>query len=181
VVKLTVIGEYNPTGAPYLVETGPPIQEKVFINDVFARTDFNTGFYEYGRSAAKSGVPTAIAFWPGNFTASSGFWTLEAGDQVTATYALSGKVLDLWFDFAATTVSAVTDRLRFALPDSLTAAITGYVGTMEYLDSGGAATIGTAHVSAGNSYVDFLKSGGATWSVAPDTTSLHGHVRIPVN
>jgi hypothetical protein len=181
VTKLTVIGEFNPTSAPYLIEDGSAIQEKVFINDGSSRTDFNTGFYEYGRSAAKSGVPTAIVFEAGNFTASTGIWNVSFSNQVTATYTLSGKVLDLWFDFATTTVSETPSNLRFALPSSLTAAITGYVGVMEYLDNGGIATMGTAYVGSGNPYVQFSKAGGDNWSVATDTTSLHGHVRIPVN
>jgi len=186
--KLTVIGEFNPNRAPYLVEAGSAIYEKVFINDGFGRTDFNTGFYEYGRSEAKSGVAAAIVFSPGNFTAPSGSWTVAPGNQITATYSLSGKVLDLWFDFATTIVSATPSSLRFTLPSALTAAITGYVGTIEYLDSGGAATMGTAQVKSGYSYVEFIKAGGDNWSTAPDATpthtdvtSLHGHVRIPVN
>jgi hypothetical protein len=181
VTKLTVIGEFNPTSAPYLIEDGSAIQKKVFINDGSSRTDFNTGFYEYGRSAAKSGVPTSIVFEAANFTASRGIWNVSFGNQVTATYTLSGKVLDLWFDFATTTVSETPSNLRFALPSSLTAAITGYVGVMEYLDNGGVATMGTAYVGSGNPYVQFFKVGGDNWSVATDTTSLHGHVRIPVN
>ena len=106
---------------------------------------------------------------------------LGSGDQVTAYYSLDGNVLDLWVDFVNTTVGATPGALLFALPNSLIAAITGYVGTIEYSDNAAAAAMGTAYVVSGNGYVAFLKTGGANWSAASDTTRLHGHVRIPVN
>jgi len=80
-----------------------------------------------------------------------------------------------------TTVSATPSFLAITLPESLSAAFTGYTGQYAYTDNDGSWKIGSSHVTLNGSTLEFYMLGGSKWSVSADLTSLHGVAVIPVN
>ena len=74
-----------------------------------------SGFKERSRSVAL-GEWTACSFSAGDFTASTGTWTVDAGDVAKCGYTLIGKTMHLDLKVSFTDVSATPSQLRFAIP-----------------------------------------------------------------
>lgn len=128
---------------------------------------------ERARSAAM-GEWTAVAYNAANFTASSGNWTVDAGDQLVYKYTLVGKTMTLAWSIANTDVSAGS-ILRLAIPGGFTAA-SNASGVHEARDSGAAAVLATCRAASGQAYIELYPSAGTagTWTItaADNTTSL---------
>ena len=180
VESMTISGNWWGYGTELISDPGNHVQNLTVI-DTGAKTDFRTGFHEYGRKMAKSGVAAEYAFSAQNFTADVGNWTVASGDVTALRYALTGKTLTIWFDIVTTTVSATPSFLAITLPESLSAAFTGYTGQYAYTDNDGSWKIGSSHVTLNGSTLEFYMLGGSNWSVSADLTSLHGVAVIPVN
>ena len=62
-----------------------------------------------------------IPYNAANFTAGTGLWTVEAGDQLTLGYAINGKLATVLFHLETTTITVQTSFLQITLPAALTA------------------------------------------------------------
>lgn len=65
---------------------------------------------------------TAVAHAGGNYTASSGTWTVDAGDQSTFAYTLIGKTMIVSFSLNDTALSAAPSTISVVIPGGFTAA-----------------------------------------------------------
>lgn len=79
--------------------------------------------YQYDATAARwrmvshvQGAVIAVAWNAANFTAASGTWTVEVGDQTVFTYLLIGKMLTVTVNFYTTSNSASTAYLAVVIP-----------------------------------------------------------------
>jgi hypothetical protein len=74
--------------------------------------------------AVEPGVPIAIAYSAGDFTATGSMtWTVDSGDVTTARYLQHGSHVTLWMVLATTTTGGTTSNgLLFTLPNGFTAA-----------------------------------------------------------
>lgn len=135
---------------------------------------FTAGLKERGRTTGL-GEWIDEAFDSADFTAATGSWTVDSGDQVTLAYTLIGKTMILAFDLQGTDVSSATSELRMAIPGGFTAA-TQTVGSIFYRDAGTTGT-GIAYVTAAGTYVTFRRfstSLGNWTSTAADNTDIRG-------
>lgn len=144
------------------------------------RIDANGALYERGRTVA-IGDWAAVTHSGGNFTASSGTWTVASGDQILFRYSLVGSILYIRFRIDTSSVSATPLSLRIALPLGLTVAQSSYSGDLVYNDNntgwnGG----GQIHATAGNAYIDLYKRDQSTWATATDTTYAWGRTIVEV-
>src|SRR5215813_14079847 len=86
--------------------------------------DVTVGRYIYEKQRTTPlGHWIAIAYSAGLFSATTGTWTVEAGDFSGLAYALSGKTMFLTFILNTTSVSATPSALTIALPAGLSAAV----------------------------------------------------------
>ena len=67
------------------------------------------------------GVWTAAPYNAGDFTASSGTWTVDAGDVSVLRYTRIGKTLTVAINLANTTTSAATSVVNIKIPGGYTA------------------------------------------------------------
>lgn len=132
-------------------------------------------FYERLRSVAV-GEWTAVAYASGNFTASSGTWTVDSGDQVTFKYMLVGKTIFVHVVIQNTDVSATPNQLRIAIPAGFTAAAEQW-GTCDILDAGASREAGKWNVASGGTVINVMRenAGGANWNTtAADNSDVRG-------
>lgn len=121
---------------------------------------------------------TTVAHAGGNFTASSGSWTVASGDQSTFAYLEIGKLMIVTFDLATTSVSATPGELRIAIPNSRTAARTMSAGVFAYNENG-TAGVGPAAV-AGTTISLYKTLAGAAWATSTDTTRVQGTILFEI-
>jgi len=100
---ISIVGDISLTGV--LVATG-------YVNAA-------TGYYEFGRTVPQ-GVWINVPYSAGLFTASTGTWTVEAGDFGYLRYMIVGKTCTVSFNIATSTNSASTTYLYIALPAACT-------------------------------------------------------------
>lgn len=117
---------------------------------------------------------TSVAHSSGNFTASSGSWTVDVGDQIAFAYAEIGKFMVVTFDLNTTSVSATPTDLRITIPNARTAARSMTGGMFAYNENG---TAGTG-LSAVNGTTIFLYKSLATptWSTLSNLTRVQGTI-----
>lgn len=144
-----------------------------FVTDEFALERSNGTTWETFGVKSKSILVTYNA---ANFTASSGIWDVESGDQITYEYIIEGNKITLWFDFRNTNVSAISG-LRFAIPGgytSLRAASTVYV----VKNAGAVEGVGLAQIGAGSTIVNLYTSpAGALFAItAANNTDMYGSI-----
>jgi len=132
--------------------------------------------------ASTTGSFTTPAYDASQFTASGTMtWGVDAGDVVTRSYALIGtKLLLLTWVIQATDVGGVaSNALRLALPVGVSAKQANCFQI--YYDAGGAAAQGFCSVSAGGTYVELFKAGGASWTLtSADNTRVQGFALIEI-
>lgn len=138
---------------------------------------------KWAMAAHEQGDYIAVAFSAGDYTASTGNWTLTSGDVTFYKYWLRGRELTLAFRLDTTTVSATPNTLRLTLPLGFTTANTGgnefyQVGEMVNNGSGGLMLMGPS--SGHNTQVYFYITPSASWATATDNTTVSGLCRIPI-
>jgi hypothetical protein len=125
------------------------------------------------------GTWTDVPYSSGNFTASSGAWTVDSGDQITFAYTIVGETMHLKYYFATTSISATPVALIIPIPDGYQAANRRVVNTFFAVDAG-VRYVGVAEVLANGTVVSFYKLDGSTWSVSTDTAYVIGELTIPI-
>ena len=140
-------------------------------------------YCEDGSAGPSSAVPCERTARPlsANFSAASGLWTVEAGDQNAFAYAVLGKVLMLTFYFANTTVSVATSELRIVLPAGLSGALNQF-GTFPFMD-GSVAGIGTSYVGVNETFIRLRKDffGVTNWPAVTNSCVVGGTIPILIN
>lgn len=124
-----------------------------------------------------AGAATDVTHAAGNFTASSGTWTVDAADQVRFSYRMIGKEMRVEFYIQNSDVSATPTNLQITIPGGFTAAAaTGQA--CRYQDAGGTlANDGWVQVAAGGTVMSIQKQGVAAWSTtAADNTLVIGQL-----
>lgn len=132
-----------------------------------------THFWE--RNDAGMGWWQDVTYAAGNFTASAGAWTVDAGDQNLYRWTLVGKTMTLTWDIAATDVT-VGGVLRLAIPGGFTAAKLAY-GVHRASDNGAAHVMAVCRTpGAGVGYIELFPTaaGGAFAATAADNTATAG-------
>jgi hypothetical protein len=112
-----------------------------------------------------------VAYNATDFTASTGTWTVDAGDLLTFAYRLDGRMLTVIMTAALTSVSATPDRLIFKVPGTFTIQRVNRGGFT--LSDNGAPTIGTFSMAvSGTQVLLFHDANGAT-NYAPATNNTY--------
>jgi hypothetical protein len=142
--------------------------------------DFSNGLKERGRSA-KIGEWTDVAYSAGDFTASAGSWTVDAGDVLEFKYAIIGKTMFVSFVIAGTDLSAAAEKLKIAIPGGFTAANRsdnfGFA-----TDNGGTPEPATVTVLASGTTIDCGLLDGTNWAAtSSDNTNIVGEIFFDVS
>jgi len=154
--------------------------------DIHLSRDLVAGdqLFERGRTTAL-GEWINVSYDSANFTASTGTWTVDSGDQVIYRYALVGKVMFLMLRIANTDVSTTGAILRVKIPGGFTQG-TGqdldYAGNVRAVDAGGTPVFGIARIAAGDDKVELYTSpGGGTWTATSgDNTTVEAIIIIDI-
>ncbi|HEV8445441.1 MAG TPA: hypothetical protein VGQ44_01430 [Gemmatimonadaceae bacterium] len=114
------------------------------------------------------------AYNAGDYTASGGTWTVDAGDVQVCVYKLTGKTLSFKMSLLTTSVSQICVALVRLLPGGFTAASRTDFGLVTRSDNGGARGFGSAIISASTNSISFVTSPdvSGTWSVSVNATLL---------
>lgn len=120
-----------------------------------------------------------VAYNAANFTASSGTWTVDVGDQTTYRYIIKDNSMTVTWNIGNTDISATPSFLRIAVPASQTA-----VGThsepLLLINNGGAEQVGrsfsaTTVISLGRDLA------GTNWSTtSSDNTRVVGSLTFEI-
>ena len=138
-----------------------------------------SGYFERSRTT-RMDEWIQVAFSAGNFTASTGSWTLTSGDQITFAYSLSGTTATVSFSLDTTTVSATPSALQITLPGGLTAT-RRMGGSFAYVDNGTAGT-GLWRVEASDTKLYLYKNLGVpAWTASTNNTYAEGVARFEVS
>lgn len=138
-------------------------------------------FKFYERNDAGMGHWTTPAFNAGDFTASAGTWTVDAGDVTTYAYMRVGNTMTVSYDIRNTDVSNAGAILRLKVPLGLTIAKTmTAVGIAK--DNGGAEAAAIVQAVAGNAYIELYATiaGGGFAVTAADNTRVFGQITFEI-
>lgn len=198
--SMTLSGNFiNPDAGMPVYDPSGRIQNLSII-DSGARTDFRTGFYEYGRPKKLGQVEEQVPLTSNDFGAFPGTWTVILDPLYTKFhYALTGRMMTIWFEFDSTDVSGDPQYLQLSLPSqrvftslpqtlsesaidiTYTPKFDIHTGTIECSDAGGPWVPATSFVVRAHG-LRFSKLDGTTWATTDPThkTSLRGAITIPV-
>lgn len=141
----------------------------VTFSDIAA---FTSGFKERGRTALV-GEWSNQAYSAGDYTASSGSWTVDSGDVKTNRYMQIGKTVFWQISIDSTDVSATPTTLRVAIPGSLTQAAVAYGGGCGVTnDTGGSVNVVWDILSAVPGYVTLTRRDPPWQATSGDNTGV---------
>jgi hypothetical protein len=133
------------------------------------------GYMERGRSV-RMGDKVAVTFSAGDYTASSGNWTLTSPDQVNLSYAMEGRKMTLAFQLQNTSVSATPTNLRIAIPGGRTVDIETEAPLSRLSDNGTLVT-GIAFANPGVTYISIYHTNIATtFATSTNATDVKGQI-----
>jgi hypothetical protein len=114
---------------------------------------------------------TAVTFSAGNFTASSGSWTVASGDVGINRYQIINKTLFWVCTLSATTVTATPATLRIAIPTG-TFSSTASVCAVALLNDNG--TIRQAYCVPGDgTHLYIVRADGGNFATSTDSTYVY--------
>ncbi len=147
-----------------------------------------TAVYEYDGTTARwrlvthtQGAAITVPYNAGNFTTDAGTWTVDAGDQVTYSFYLTGNILQVFLSLQTTTVVQAgggPTQLRITLPN-------GYTGSAaptaiyRALDNG-TNSIANLDCPTSTTIRAFANIAGTQWANATNTTYVLGGISIPI-
>ncbi len=144
--------------------------------------ELGADYYElYGRVPAIR-TWTTPTFDAAMFTASTGAWTVIAGNVTTLTYEIVGKTMRVHFFIDATNVTGAAASLKITIPASLSSR-KRQIGTLLVQDAGGAAAMSNCEVQASGTTIDLYKApnAGANWTItAGSNTRVQGFIEFEV-
>lgn len=134
--------------------------------------------YERGRLTAM-GEWTTIPFNAGNFFASSGTWTVGAGNVISLAYMLIGKTLLLIIYLTGTSLSATAGSLSMSLPSGFSIGISA-IESLSYHNAG---TNGSGMIQAyagAPTQINFYRTIDAGTAWAAGAVYVGGTIPIPI-
>ena len=99
---------------------------------------------------------TTPSFSAGNFTATTGTWTVEAADVVTYAYRIIGKTMIVAFFIQTSTTASGCTNLKIAIPASKVAQKTGL--QMVHINENGTRSVGFVQVNASGTTLDIYRN-----------------------
>jgi hypothetical protein len=138
-----------------------------------AVTLFTLGIKEYGRST-ESGSWANQTYAAGDYTASTGTWTVEAGDVSLNRFTIVGKTVTWQINVVTTDTSATPTALRVLIPGSLTASAHARGGACGgTIDAGTNVQPAVWSIASGGTYVSLLPNiGSGNWATATANTTV---------
>ena len=131
----------------------------------------SSGYYERGRST-RLGEWVGVTYAGGDFTASTGTWTVDSGDVGRWSYMLIGKSMFVSFRFLTTSTSATPTTLKIAIPGGFTA--TGTTNFAFSYNANGTAGVGYGSVS-GSTTIDLYRDMiNTAWPLLTNTLGVTG-------
>ena len=119
-------------------------------------------------------------FAAGDYTASTGSWTVDSGDVTTCAYLLEGRKLTVAWVISGTDVSATPTSLQRAIPGGFTSALTA-THSCHATDAGGTQESGSLVVTASGTLLLFRLQDGTAWATtSSDNTGTSGTANISV-
>lgn len=129
----------------------------------------------------EQGAPIAIAHSGGNYTATSGTWTVASGDQEVLNYTLKGRLLTICGVLNSTSLSSTPGNTVLDLSGLGYTWVSYFYLPFAYSDNG---TYGTGLVVpnavGGNTVLFFKNIAGTAWAASTDNTSMRFALTIPV-
>lgn len=113
-----------------------------------------------------------VAHAGANFTASSGTWTVDSGDQTIFRYRQDGNMLTYDLALTGTSVSATPSFLRVALVNGLVCA--GGFGPLILLVDNAVRVSGRPLFNGTDAFVSLERADGAALATATNTTTIQG-------
>ena len=144
----------------------------------------NTSLDEAVAMSSKLTIPgawTTPAFDAGNFTASGAMtWTVAAGDVITYSYIITGKIMTVIFNLKETTVGGTpAAELRIAIPGSQVS--TKAIITPCLVYDGTAWATGKIVIPVGGTYMSIYKIDNSNWTAGTDDHYINGEVTFEIN
>jgi hypothetical protein len=152
---------------------GTPVAGSGYIEYQYDGTDWRLISHEQGAWI----TPTYAG---GNYTASTGTWTVDSGDVTTQAYLLRGRTLTVTFYLVTTSVSATPASLSIG-----NGAWGGFTLTKTGLtlflnnDNGVGNAVGFIQLNAAGTTIPLSKITG-TWAAAANTTNVFGTIMFEV-
>lgn len=158
----------------------------IFINWTVAGTRQadrmgQSGIRERGRSIA-IGEWATRSFAAGNYTATTGTWTVASGDRLTDKYSVNGKTVTYQFNVATSTTASSATALHILIPGGFTAGSTDTYFEYTYsMDNGTTTSKGLGRVIAGDTRISLYRDIAATaFSNVSDLLLVRGTVTFEV-
>lgn len=126
-------------------------------------------------------VPVIVPIaWDGAiYGATTGGWSVVAGNQTTLAYYLSGSHLTLFWQLDSTTTTTTPAALTIDLPGTRTAT-RAVSGSHAYLTTAGGWDVGSVDAAAGASVVTLYTRTRASWPTDSGGVSTRGQITLEV-
>ncbi len=124
------------------------------------------------------GAWTAVSHNGANFTADSGSWTVDSGDQITYAYTITRKKMTVAFTITGTDVSATPTELRIAIPAGKTAV--KRMDNMGLVSDAGTVQAALIYVAASGTTINIQKLTGTFATTAADNTNVIGQITFEI-
>lgn len=126
--------------------------------------------------AVEPGTPITVAHAGGDYTASSGTWTVEAGDLLGFRYIQRGKFVTFIVNIDNSSTSATPAELRIALPNSFTGiAFQQFHAAGRIFDNGGGHQGGVVALDASGTTLNVRRGDDSNFAVATNNTDVMGN------
>lgn len=148
-----------------------------------------TADYQYDATTARwrldnhnQGAWIDIAYAAGNFTASAGTWTVDAGDQVGFAYIVRDRSLAVTFNLQTTSVSNAGVVLNATIPNGYVIGGVGILNPIIRASDAGAASVAAFCRIVPTATVLEMRSttAGAAFAIAVNNTATIGTCEFPV-
>ena len=104
-----------------------------------------------GKSVDATGKWQDVAYFSGDYTQSTGTWTVDQGDQDTYRYAIVGDIMIINVRLVDTSTTAAIPELRIRIPEGYNIDVFGANVTAGVLSWDGSAASGTGIIGLGAS------------------------------
>jgi hypothetical protein len=124
------------------------------------------------------GASVAPDFDAGDYTSSSGSWTVSSGNVDWWAFLLEGRRLVMLFTLRNTSVSGTPTTLQIAIPNGFTPA--GPASALVDLLDNGARAVGVAQIAAGGSSIDIVRQDRTAFATSSSATDVEGAITCEV-
>lgn len=159
----------------YATVGNTPIANKGFITYQHDGTNWRILTHEQGASI----TPTYAG---GDYTASTGSWTVDSGDVIGVSYYLRGKQLTVFINVNSTSVSATPVSLSRAIPGGFNGSAAGTLIDTHLSNPGGTFQLAQLNVAASGAAIVFYSSlsTAGTWGTTTNSTSVSCNITFEV-